>query len=192
MCASGIAPTERGLSLVWWRFSKYVRLAEKALYYASSFLAMATMILVAADVTGRYVFSRPIEGSLELCEFFMVGIVLFGVAYTQQRGGHVAVEIVYDRLGGKTKHVLRVFLASVGLVLFPILTWLTSIPVIEAIQRGLTSDVLGIPAFPFRAFVPLSFFFLALEHILELVSIIYEPTSGRIEEPEPELSAETF
>ena len=59
------------------------------------------MFLTAADVLGRYIFSRPIYGAQDVTELMLVVIVFFGIPYLQFVKGHIKVELLFSRLSTK-------------------------------------------------------------------------------------------
>ena len=60
------------------------------------FLVMVT--ITALDVALRYFFSRPLSGTIELTEFFMVIVFFSSVAYTQWTGGHIFMDVITAKL----------------------------------------------------------------------------------------------
>ena len=46
------------------------------------------MLLGTADVTGRYIFNKPILGTAEIFGILLPAIVLLGLAYTQEAQAH--------------------------------------------------------------------------------------------------------
>jgi len=146
-----------------------IRIVSKASFYAGSALLMIIMFLVTIDVGGRYFFNRPLLGVLEISEFLLAGAVLLGMGYTQFLHGHVMAEVVYDHLSPKTQVRLRVFHFMVGICIFSLVAWQSGIMAVEAWQNKLTSDVLRIPAWPFRFFVPLGTSLLVLELFIQLM-----------------------
>lgn len=146
-----------------------IRIVSKATFYAGSALLMIIMFLVTIDVGGRYFFNRPLLGVLEISEFLLAGAVLLGMGYTQFLHGHVMAEVVYDRLSPKTQARLRIFHFVVGISIFGLVAWQSGVLAVDAWQNKLTSDVLQIPAWPFRFFVPIGASLLVLELFFELM-----------------------
>ncbi len=148
--------------------SEVVRVAAKAAYYGGSGLLLIIMALVTIDVIGRALLNKPLVGVLEISEFFLAGAVLLGLAHTEYLGGHVMVELLYDRLSPQRQNILRIFYSLVGIGLYGVIAWQSGRLAIELMKANLTSDVLKIPAWPFRAFVPVGAFLVVLVLLVKL------------------------
>ena len=64
------------------------------------------MVLVVANVLGRYLFNKPLSGTLEFTEGLLVLIIFFSLGLTQFDGGHIRVTLITSHL---PKPVARVF-----------------------------------------------------------------------------------
>lgn len=146
-----------------------IRIVSKACFYTGSALLMIIMFLVTVDVVGRYFFNKPLLGVLEISEFLLAGAVLLGMGYTQFLHGHVMAEVVYDHLSAKTQARLKVFHFVLGICLFTLVAWQSGVLAVEAWQNKLASDVLRIPAWPFRFFVPIGTSLLVLELFIQFM-----------------------
>lgn len=63
-------------------------------------LAIALMMLhVTADVIGRYFFNAPLPGTITIVAYYYMLIVAFvPLAFAEQKGAHVSVEVVTDMM----------------------------------------------------------------------------------------------
>ena len=68
--------------------------AEKLFDGIAAALLVAMMLLVVADVGGRHVFERPVQGALELTEFVRVANVFFSLARKQTIKAHIRVVLL--------------------------------------------------------------------------------------------------
>lgn len=59
---------------------------------------MGLVVLTFADVFMRYLFDRPISGSIEITEMLMSVVLFSSVAYTYWMRGHVSMDIVTGKL----------------------------------------------------------------------------------------------
>ncbi len=145
-----------------------VRTIVKASYYTGSGLLLIIMFMVTTDVVGRALLNKPLWGVLEISEFLLAGAIMLGLGYTEFLGGNIMVELIYDRLSPKRQNIMRIFYNLVGIGLYSIITWASGILTFELMQAHLTSDVLKIPAWPFRAFVPVGAFLMVVVLLLKL------------------------
>ena len=71
------------------------------------------MLLIVADVIGRYFFNAPIKGTTEISELVLLTVILLAAGYTMSVGEHVAVEALISRL----RHRVQVRIASLILLI---------------------------------------------------------------------------
>src|SRR5262245_47586364 len=56
-------------------------------------ILVAVSILVCVDVLLRYVFNRPIVGSIEIIEYALVYITFLGASWAVPRGAHIDIDV---------------------------------------------------------------------------------------------------
>lgn len=66
------------------------------------------VLITAADVFLRYFFSKPLSGTVEITEFFMVIVFFTSVAYAQWTGGHIVMDVVTAKLSERARRFLTV------------------------------------------------------------------------------------
>jgi TRAP-type C4-dicarboxylate transport system permease small subunit len=142
--------------------NKLVHPAVRALHGAGVGVLAVMMVLTAADVTLRYVFNRPIVGSLDLTEYMMAIVVSFSLAYCAFLKGHVRVDLIVDHLPQRLQAVIDSITCLLGVFLFSLITWQGFVYVGILIDSGVKSTVLLIPRFPFVGLVCLGSGFLTL------------------------------
>ena len=140
---------------------------------------LGLMFLGASDVIGRYVFDKPIMGTMEASEVLMAGIVLLSWAYTQRTGGHVRVELVTSRYPPRARAITNFVTLLLALILFSAITWQSAIIATTYLQGHRVFQILQIPTAPFYFFVPVGAFFLCLEFIIQMLHLI--PEMRRVE-----------
>ena len=129
------------------------------------FLLIPMMLLTAADVIGRAVWTRPIPGAVELSSYMLNVFILLGVAYTHQARGHVRVSMLISRLPEKAEIILDIIATLLSLFILAILAWQGWV---VGIEETSVSDMLRIPQMPFRLLVSLAGLFLCLELLIDL------------------------
>jgi TRAP-type C4-dicarboxylate transport system permease small subunit len=78
------------------------------------------MVLVVANIIGRYLFNHPVTGTLEITESLLVVIIFLSLAMTQYDGGHIRVTILTRRLPRRVARAATVFAMACGAAFF---TW---------------------------------------------------------------------
>ncbi len=135
----------------------------------SMFVLIPMMLLTATDVVARTVFNKPVSGAVETSSYMMVTVILLGIAYTHQVGGHPNVSILVSRLPFRLGAFVEVIVALLCLAITFIIVWRGWVVARSDVGR-IVSDVLRIPQFPFRMLVPLGGGLLFLEFLVDLVS----------------------
>ena len=133
----------------------------------------AMMFLIFADVMMRYVFNRPITGTLELNEYMQAILIAFGMAYCAVLKGHVSIDIIVSKFPQRAQAVIDSITCIFGLGVFSLITWQTALYVKEELDTGIESMVLGIPSFPFVGAVALGsalFSLVLMTHLVEFLS----------------------
>jgi TRAP-type mannitol/chloroaromatic compound transport system permease small subunit len=84
---------------------------------------LASMAICVADVIGTDFFDWPVPGALEFTESTMVLIVFGALAFTQEKRGHIRVEILYGFFGPRMQSFMDLLTHLVALVFFCLLAW---------------------------------------------------------------------
>ncbi len=135
---------------------------EKAVSWCTLFL----VVLVTLNVILRYAFNMSFVFMEEMQWHLYALIFLLGAGYTLRYNGHVRVDVLYQRLGKRSRALINVL--GCLFFLFPgcYLVIKTSIPFVHsswAMSEG-SADPGGLPArYLLKATVPLAFLLLALQ-----------------------------
>jgi TRAP-type mannitol/chloroaromatic compound transport system permease small subunit len=84
---------------------------------------MLSMLICVADVIGTNFFGWPVPGTLEITESTMVLIVFGALAYTQEKRGHIRVEILHGYMGPRVQSLMDAVTHLLALVFFGLLAW---------------------------------------------------------------------
>ena len=137
---------------------------------ALGMLFFLIMVLITAlDVGLRYFLSRPLSGTLELTEFFMVIVFFTSVAYAQWTGGHIVMDVVTAKLSEKTQTLLAVVTTfwSVCTVAFCLIAMMD-----YAVSCELYSPTLNLPVAPFVWFASAGCLLLLLTLVHDFLAAI--------------------
>jgi TRAP-type C4-dicarboxylate transport system permease small subunit len=121
------------------------RLAEVTL----AGLALLTLV----DVLGRYVFSVPVRGAVEMTELLMVGVIFSGIVLATQRREHVVVDLLAlpQRSGlRRLQQGAGIALATAISGLLGAVTWSRAL---SALDFGERTTILGVPLAPMVFFM---------------------------------------
>ena len=81
------------------------------------------MLMVTVDVGGRYLFNRPLTGTMDFIEMAMVIVVFLGLAQCNLVKGNIRVDVIYSRLPERLRWVLDRFGTLASIFIFALVTW---------------------------------------------------------------------
>ncbi len=148
---------------------RFIKKLDENLALLSGILIFCLMLVIGADVILRYVFRSPIKWSFEFSTYAMIVIIFLGGGWTLPAGGHVAVDIVVERVKPKIKHLLGIIssiFAIFYLIIFDIAALIYTYN--AYVNDFRSSDYIAIPMWPIRGVMFVGGFMLLLEFILRL------------------------
>jgi len=155
-------------------FEKSVCIMSNILIYISTGLLFVMLLLGIADVTGRYLFSRPITGTIEIFEVLMPGMVLLGLAYTQRMKAHVTVDLFISWLPSKPRSIIGFVTMLWALVMFGIMVWKGIELAFLYRQMGRVINNIDVPMYLPRLLVPLGALAICMVFLVDLMHYIRE------------------
>lgn len=75
----------------------------------AAMLLGAVMLLVVASAAGRYLFAWPVPDAFDLSRLLVGACIMWGMAAIGYRGGHIAVDLVYEMAGTRARRLIDVF-----------------------------------------------------------------------------------
>lgn len=156
---------------------KRLRLAIRVIDLASvwmgkivSFWALAMMFAIVYEVGARYFLHRPTIWVEETSQFLLTGYFLLGGASCLYFGGHVKMDLVYQKLSLRKKAILDVVMAFFFFFLMFILIWQGWNIFWEALtlmQR--TNSAWNPLTFPVKMTAPVGCFLLLLQGLAKFI-----------------------
>lgn len=158
--------------------TKTERLADAASLVFANVAAIILLGLVAltcADVVGRYFFSNPVTGAVELVRICMAGIIFFSFPLMFLRGDHIIVDLLpFFRRGWLAWVTSIVILAIIAYVAYRVGDR-TFDYALRALEDKDMTEYLAIPRWPIVGFITLSLYAAAAMSILRLLTILATP-----------------
>jgi TRAP-type C4-dicarboxylate transport system permease small subunit len=97
--------------------ARVATLAERAIRHAMAAVIVFLVLLNVASAFGRYVQWYTWPWADEVLLFTMVWGIALGLYAVTLRGGHLAMDLVVQRLPGRLQHLAQVLVATVSFVL---------------------------------------------------------------------------
>jgi C4-dicarboxylate transporter DctQ subunit len=123
---------------------------------AGILLGLCTVLIVVSAV-GRYGFARNIPDSFDISGYLIGACMAWGFASLGYRGGHIAVDLLYEPLGPRGRRVL-VFIGWALLLVFTVLlSWMLFFRLTSAYASNEATFDLQIPVWPFIGLIWIGF-----------------------------------
>lgn len=151
------------------RLVTFVEWLSKALFTLSSLLLLFMTLSVTCDVLLRYFIKKPTIWVNEISGYMLVSVAFLGAAYTLKAGGHVKVDVLYEKASRKIKHILTVIAYCLTLGYILVLT-VKGLQMVELSfsNHWHASTLLGTPLFIPQAAIPLGGLVIVLQILVLL------------------------
>jgi len=122
---------------------------SRLLTHIGSIALALLMFLTVADVFGRYLLNRPVAGTYELTEMFMVLIVFLALGLAQHHGDHISLDLAYSHFPSSFKKATDVVVDLVNFAVVAPITWQLYNYSRRMWDGNYTTAVLQVPLHPF-------------------------------------------
>lgn len=144
-------------------------IASKYLRYLCMALLFFMMLWGTVDVTGRYIFNKPLYGTVEVFGMLLPAIVLLGLAYTQYLQANIRMEILISRVSPRALAILSLFTTLCMLFIAVLVLWRGVVLVITYQQINFRIATIGVPLYLPQMLVPLGSLLLCFVLIIQLL-----------------------
>jgi TRAP-type mannitol/chloroaromatic compound transport system permease small subunit len=145
---------------------------SKLMSRIASVILVLMMLLTVTDVFLRKVFSRSILGTVEVSEFLLLIVVFFTLADTEVLNGHVKVDLVMSRFGGRVQAMVDMVTQLACFLLCGLIAWSTLVYSEQMRASGEVSQDLWLPIYPFVYIVALGCAILALTVLINFLKAL--------------------
>ena len=150
------------------RFLNIVDAVSEKSGKAMSLLIVFMMVITTTEVVARYVFNSPTIWAWPINRQLFGVFILFGGVYTLLYGGHIRVEVFYNRLSPRMKSIARLIALACFLVFIGVLAWQGALMAVISLMCGeRASGTFHIPLYPFKILIPIAAFLFLLEGIAD-------------------------
>jgi TRAP-type C4-dicarboxylate transport system permease small subunit len=159
---------------------KVERLADNASLFAANiaaFILLALIVLTCVDVIGRYVFTMPVTGAVELVRISMAGIIFFSFPLMFFRNDHIIVDLIGFFRNGYIGWLVALILMVVSIGIAFKLGDRVFDYATRALEDGDTTEYLGIPRFVVVGLITFFIFVAAFMTSLRLAITLTRPGS---------------
>jgi TRAP-type C4-dicarboxylate transport system permease small subunit len=129
------------------RIERVIAAASSWFNYVACAAIIVMMLLSCADVVLR-ILGTPIPGTYEMVGLLGAVIIAFAMAYTSLQRGHVAVEMLYEKLPPRAQRLVDSAGNLTGAALFGLIAWQSTVYAADLRQSGEVSLTLQMPLYP--------------------------------------------
>ncbi len=133
-------------------------------------VVLAVMVLMTFfDVMGRYLFSQPIVGTVDMTELFMGLIIYLGVGATTHSRNHIGVDIVVDHLAPGLRRLVDFVSDVISAVLAVLICWQLWIVAVDTQVNTIVTRVWETPVYPVAYVMAAASVFMAMAFVLHVL-----------------------
>lgn len=133
---------------------------------------VVAMLLVVANVVMRTVFNSPILGTMEIVSMLFAVAVGFSLALCAVHNGHIAIDLLVDRLSPKIRLLTDTLIYLVTIIFLGACTWGLILYGRSTAASGLVAPTTQIPVYPFVYLVAMGFFIFSLVQVVKLIQCL--------------------
>ena len=125
----------------------FVRIDE-LLVLAGGVLIFLFMLTVIVDVSGRYLFAKPLPGTLEIGEAVLAFAIFLSLAYVLMRDQHIRVTVLLERVPIRWRAWFAILALVAGFFLMFLIAWQSLPFAIHSYQIKERGLCFPLPLFP--------------------------------------------
>jgi TRAP-type C4-dicarboxylate transport system permease small subunit len=136
----------------------------------------AIMFLSIADITGRNLFNKPVEGTNEIVSLMVVAVGVLGLGYCQMVKGNINIDVFTKRLSHRGQAIMNSISYLIAIGVCVIVAWQVMLRTWDYMHRTLGSEtvILGIPLWPFMLLMAICFVWVTAIFCLDFYQAIKE------------------
>jgi TRAP-type C4-dicarboxylate transport system permease small subunit len=140
-------------------------------------MLLALVAMTCVDVVGRYFFSSPLVGAVELVRIGMAGIIFFSFPLMFLRNDHIIVDLIPLFRSGWIGWATAIVTLGLTIVVAYFIGDRVYDYAVRAMEDGDTTEYLLIPRWPIVGFITLSIFVAAFCAFVRLLVVVTQPGS---------------
>ena len=153
---------------------KWIDRFSTALAAVAGVATVGLMINIVLDVVGRYFFSRPLPGTLDLSQYaWMPSLVSLALGYALLRGEHIRVNLLTAPTGPRTQRIIEIVGMTLTLATSVFFLWFSIEKSAQAMDFGeMAVGAHWLAIWPFRWVVAVGVLGLLLQSAAQLLRAV--------------------
>lgn len=158
----------------------------KVLFVLAGLFLLFITITVAYTIFARFFGIPGPVWVVQFSEYSMLWMTLLGAAWVLKKGKHVSVDLVTGRLNTRTRRVLNLVHAIMGMAVCGVICWYGAVVAWGQYQRGVTDiQVVDMPKYLILLIIPAGFLFLTLQFLQNFITDLKQLRSGGVQSSLP-------
>jgi C4-dicarboxylate transporter, DctQ subunit len=133
-----------------------------------AFIAMI-MFMIPINVIYRFIVGKSILGVYELSELFLIVVASFTYSYTQYRRGHIRMDMVVEKMHGKTLHITEIVALVLCFAISIIICVMSAQQARLAMEVGESAPLVSYPVWAFKMLIPFGFLALSIRLFIQII-----------------------
>ena len=154
-----------------------IRRAAAVLGWVASIALIAIMAMTFVDVIGRTFFGRALVGTVETVELLMGVLVFSGLAITEVRGKHIAVETFQGLFPEPVKRFSIVVNLLLAVCITALLARQLLIKTFEIFEEREYTQILEIPYWPTSIVMTAGIVLFLIALLMHLIEAMFKPSA---------------
>jgi TRAP-type C4-dicarboxylate transport system permease small subunit len=174
-------------------FTRIVERLSEISGYVSGVLILASMLVVCYGVLLRYFLGASTIWQTELAIYFLMFAAFVGGAYGLKHGDHVRIDLVVNRFSGRTRTLINLVAALLGLSLIVVVGVIGLVLWWETTVAGRRSGTAWNPPLTYPYFiVPLGMGLISLQYLVIAAELFQKLRTGDTEDRTPDEAEEVL
>ncbi|MFC1925662.1 TRAP transporter small permease subunit [Chloroflexota bacterium] len=166
---------------------RYLELFNNWLVVGVGLLIMALMTVIVYNLAADQFFSSPSVWVPEYSKHAVPFLVFLPLAYAQQLGQHIRVDIVTSRLSGRKMHIITLIALALSLFYFIIVSYSMAAEAGDVLSTGRMNDNVACEfnLFPIFVIAPIGCILMSLQLFIDIIRRIVAIFPGESGQGEP-------
>lgn len=163
-----------GLGRLIYAGERLLRPVEDVTNFVAAIAVLFIMALGCVQIVMRmrFLFNAPIFGYIDMIELSMPILAVLGISYAQRHGVHIRMDILVERLRGRTLWLVETFNSLITLVIISCLVVFSWVFFQDAYTSGDSTVDAELLTWPSKVLVPMALAVMALRMTVQLLGSI--------------------
>lgn len=159
---------------------KVINVINEKIAKAFSFLIFLLVLTLTYEVVARYAFNKPTQWSFDATYFISSLILVLGLAYTWQIGGHVSVDLITTKLPRRVNAALKVLFIITLFFLCWFNIFRVMLPHLQSAWALKERSMTGFmpPIYPYKTWIFAGVALLVLQGVVEIIKELHVLITG--------------